>query len=106
MITVPVRSTASEPEDPNLKIRIRRPKSRFDDSRRLLEQGKITDEAFLDAEGDYHMLSRNEFVKGFRSSFERAVLRSAQADVELAEQLQSKYLDSTPKPATKDAKPM
>ncbi len=59
-------------------------------------------EEFLDAEGDYQILTRpSEVLVPDRD----AQIQSAQSDLEAAEQLRARYLDTPQQPEGLEAKP-
>jgi len=96
---------AIDEKDPQYEARLRAAKSRLDERRRLNKEGKIPEEEVWDAEGEYQLLSSN-LLYGESTSTERrkAEICAAQSDLELAEQLQSKYLNTPEKPTAKEAK--
>jgi len=94
-------------KDPQYETRLRVAKSRLEEKKKLNKEGKISEEEVLDAEGEYQLLSSSVMSGEESSSTERrkAELRAAQSDLELAEQLQSRYLNTPTEPASKEAKP-
>jgi hypothetical protein len=98
------RLTRPEALEADLKVkdRIRTARLRLEEAKKLRQEGKISEEDYLDVEGDYGILSLSSPEE---ESDPQAEIQSAQSELEAAEQLESKYLTGPPKPAAKDSKP-
>ncbi len=101
-----VKARAIKPEvkeeDHKAQARLRAIQSHLDEAKKLRQEGKISEEEYLNAEGDYGILSG---VAHAAVSDRQAEIRSAQSELEAAEQLKAKYLYTTEKPTSKEAKP-
>ena len=107
-----VKAQAVEPEaqevDPKAQARLSAAQSRLEKARELRQEGKISDEEYLDAEGDYQAISdmrSGQEQSPFAGPRRESDVLKAQLDLQIAEELRSEYLDSPEKPATKDSRP-
>ncbi len=107
-----VKAQAIKPEmkeeDHRTQARLSAAQSRLEEAKKLRQEGKISEEEYLDAEGDYEAISEMrplEELSPFASPPGKSEVLKAESDLRNAEQLQSKYLPSPQKDPAKEANP-
>jgi RNA polymerase sigma factor (sigma-70 family) len=89
----------SRDKDRKAEAQLTAAQSRLEDAKKLRQEGKISEEEYLDAEGDYHVLSNPEASLQppvTRADDWKVMLQRAEWNLQRAEELESTYVKGAP----------